>query len=107
MDFPGYKVLIVDDEEMIRKLLVSLLSKQGVSCETATDGLEAMNKIETETFDAVITDIEMPGMDGITLTKAISSRYPNLQLIGSISSDSCEFATRSGKALNHVEWSER
>ena len=42
----SYKVLIVDDEEMVRKFLVSLLSQYGHSCEIAKDGLEALEKIE-------------------------------------------------------------
>jgi len=66
---PIYKVLVVDDEEMIRRLILTILSKQGHHCDTASNGFEALDKIRKEHFDAVITDIEMPKMDGFILTR--------------------------------------
>jgi len=77
----SYRVLIVDDEEMVRNLLVSVLSKQGQNCVTAKDGLEALEKIKNDSFDAVVTDIVMPHMDGITLTKEMVKLYPDLPIL--------------------------
>ena len=65
----SYKVLIIDDDEMIRNLLVSLFSKYGHNCGTAQDGIEALEKIKKNSFDAAVIDIVIPLMDGITLTK--------------------------------------
>jgi len=77
----NYKVLVVDDEEPMRKLVVTLLSRQGHECMTASNGVEALDKISQNKVDAVITDIIMPEMDGITLTKEIMILYPNLPIL--------------------------
>jgi CheY-like chemotaxis protein len=76
-----YKVLIVDDEEQMRKLIVAILSKRGHQCITASNGVEALNRIRQEKVDAVITDILMPEMDRIALTKEILSLYPYLPIM--------------------------
>ncbi len=76
-----YNVLVVDDDEGIRSLIVALLSKRGYPCLQAVDGLDALQKAMTDKFDAVITDIVMPKMDGITLTKELLRRFPNLPIM--------------------------
>ena len=77
----NYNVLVVDDEEPMRELMVALLSRQGHQCITARNGNEALNKISQHKFDAVITDIVMPEMDGIALTKEILILYPDLPIM--------------------------
>jgi len=77
----SYKVLIIDDEEMMRNLLISLFSEHGHNCETAQDGIEALEKIKKNSFDAVVTDIAMPHMDGITLTKELAKLNSNLPIM--------------------------
>jgi CheY-like chemotaxis protein len=77
----SYRVLIVDDEEMVTNFISSLFSKYGHHCETAKDGLEALEKIKKNAFDTVITDIVMPQMDGLTLTKELVKRGPNLPIM--------------------------
>src|SRR4030042_5775376 len=76
-----YKVLIVDDEEPMRKLIASLLSTKGHQCITARNGLEALDKITENKFNAVITDVVMPEMDGIALTKELSKHYQSLPVM--------------------------
>ena len=76
-----YTILAVDDEELIRNLMVSFLSKMGYSCVTATDGLDALDKLKGNKIDAVVTDVKMPKMDGIDLTMAISKEYPGLPIM--------------------------
>ncbi len=76
-----YKVLVVDDEEPIRKLIVALLSGQGHECVTASSGAKALNEMFQRKSDAVIADIAMPGMDGITLTKKLLGQYPDLPIM--------------------------
>ena len=76
-----YNILVVDDEELIRKLVVDFLSKLGHSCLTAVDGVDALNQLKGNKIDVVITDIKMPNMDGIVLTSEISSKYPNLPVL--------------------------
>jgi len=76
-----YTILVVDDEESIRNLVVTFLSKLGHSCLTAADGVDALDKMKGNKIDAVITDIKMPNMDGITLTSEILTQYPDLPIL--------------------------
>ena len=76
-----YTILVVDDEELIRNLVVTFLSKLGHSCVSAIDGVDALNKMKGNKFDAVITDIKMPNMDGIHLAIEISRQYPELPIM--------------------------
>ena len=73
-----YTILVVDDQESLRNLIVAFLSKLGHSCVTASDGVDALDKMKANKIDAVVTDIRMPNMDGITLTSKISMQYPEL-----------------------------
>jgi DNA-binding response OmpR family regulator len=81
METSKYTILVVDDEELIRRLIVTFLSQQGHSCVTAIDGVDALDHIGGNKIDAVITDIKMPKMDGILLTKEISTKYPGLPVM--------------------------
>ena len=93
------KILIVDDEEMVRSFLVSLLSTRGHKCETARDGIEALEKIKKSSFDSAVTDVVMPLMDGITLTKELLRLCPNLPVMimtGHADDHSAELAIAAG-----------
>jgi CheY-like chemotaxis protein len=81
MGSPKYTILVVDDEELIRNLIVTVLSKLGHQCVTAMDGSDALAKLRENKFDAVITDIRMPQMDGIMLTREISKQYPGVPVM--------------------------
>ncbi len=76
-----YTILVVDDEEAIRKLIVTLLSGLGHSSVTANDGVDALDKMKRNKIDAVVTDVKMPNMDGITLTNKIAIQYPELPIM--------------------------
>ncbi len=76
-----YTILVVDDEERLRNLIVTFLSKLGHSCVTAIDGVDALDKMKGNKIDAVVTDIKMPNMDGITLAAKISIHYPELPIL--------------------------
>jgi diguanylate cyclase (GGDEF)-like protein len=94
-----YKIVVVDDEEATRKLIVDLLSQKGHQCLTANNGLEALDKIMGTKFDAVITDIVMPEMDGIALTKELSKHdqsLPVMVITGYTEEYSAEMAIASG-----------
>jgi CheY-like chemotaxis protein len=77
----NYRVLVVDDEEPMRKMTSTVLLRLGIQCITASNGIEALNKISQNKVDAVVTDIVMPEMDGIALAKEIFVRYPHLPVM--------------------------
>ena len=67
----AHKILVVDDEEIIRESLSFVLKKEGYLVEEAENGKVAYDKIVADSFDVVITDLEMPGMKGIQLVEEI------------------------------------
>ncbi|MDQ7817747.1 MAG: sigma-54 dependent transcriptional regulator [Melioribacteraceae bacterium] len=71
------KILIADDEKPIRDSLKLILDEEGYSTDVAGDGEEALQKIEAENFDIVITDIKMPKVDGIQLLESTSKISPD------------------------------
>ena len=65
IDREPVRVLVVDDEELIRALLTELFTAEGYEVTTAVDGEQALELLETERFDLVLTDLIMPGLDGV------------------------------------------
>lgn len=65
------KILIVEDDASIAQLLRMSLSKAGYHCESADNGLTAADRIEAETFDLILLDIMLPGIDGFALLEYI------------------------------------
>jgi two-component system response regulator (stage 0 sporulation protein F) len=65
------KVLVVDDEKGIRFLLSEVLLNQGFEVSLAEDGQESLDKLEKDHFDLVVTDINMPRLDGIAMLKSM------------------------------------
>ncbi len=65
------RILVVDDEERMRQLLVMMLERAGYEAEEAADGSEALEKLRAEPFDLVISDIKMPGLDGNELLRTM------------------------------------
>jgi len=81
MQLSSYKVLVVDDDESMTNLIVSLLSQQGHQCTKAVDGAEALDKASRAKFNAVITDIVIPKIDGIALVRELIKRDHNLPVM--------------------------
>ncbi|MBA3899152.1 MAG: response regulator, partial [Bacteroidetes bacterium] len=67
----GKKVLVVDDEEFNRQLAKIILEQYGVIVTEAENGLSALEKIEQQDFDAVLMDIQMPGLNGLEIVKRV------------------------------------
>lgn len=79
-----YNVMIVDDESVIRKGLICFVDWKLLDCNLAceaTNGLEALEKLNDYDIDILITDIKMPGMDGIELSKHVYDNYSNIKII--------------------------
>ena len=74
-------VLVVDDEAGARAMLAMALRCSEVEVDTASDGLKALALIKERDYDWVISDIKMPGLDGIALSREIVSLRPETQVI--------------------------
>jgi len=70
------RVLVVDDEAGICLLLKALLTQAGYDCQTASSGNEALEILQQQEFDALISDLRMPGISGLALLDAVRARYP-------------------------------
>ncbi|MEE4365117.1 MAG: response regulator [Desulfotignum sp.] len=75
------KILVIDDEPSIRVLLQKMLEREGHTAITASDGDEGMQLFEQTRFDLVITDIIMPGKEGIEIIMEITKKYPDIPVI--------------------------
>jgi DNA-binding NtrC family response regulator len=75
------RLLIVDDESDIRDMLSRHFMLQDYYVETAGNGVEALQVMETKRFDIVISDIRMPEMDGVDLLRHIRDEYPMARVI--------------------------
>ena len=71
----GERILFVDDEEQIRKLLSTWLARHGYEVTVANDGWEALKAIRTKAPDLVITDVNMPNMNGLELTRRMRADH--------------------------------
>ncbi|MDX9858393.1 MAG: response regulator [candidate division Zixibacteria bacterium] len=76
-----YRVLVVDDEDVVVSLVRDALEDEGVDVEGALSGPDALARIEHHSCDLIITDIRMPGMDGIELVSRVRERYPDVAVI--------------------------
>ena len=75
------RILVVDDEESMCQYLSILLQKEGYEVLTENSGVQALQVLDSESVDVVMTDIQMPKMDGIQLLKGIKALDPLLPVI--------------------------
>lgn len=79
-----YKVLIIDDESIIRKGIKNIINWKQLDCEVcadACDGIEGLELIKQHRPDIILTDIRMPGLDGISMIKQLKIVVPNAKVI--------------------------
>lgn len=74
-------MLVVEDEMPIRNLLVEILTRQGFEVSTAADGKEGLERLRERRFDLVITDLAMPGADGMAVAREARFLDPEAKLI--------------------------
>lgn len=77
----GKRILVADDEEVIRTTVYEVLRKQGCHVDTARDGAEAVNMISLNQYDMVLADIRMPFKNGYEVFAAVRSQLPACQVI--------------------------
>ena len=77
----GARVLLVDDETEIVRLLTRRLSRLGYGVAAATDGTQALALLQQASFDVAIVDFMMPGMTGLELADQCRLRYPGMKIL--------------------------
>lgn len=75
------KILIVDDQKGVRRLLEELFKKEGWEVRIAGDGQEAIDKVEEMVPDLILMDVKMPVMNGLEATHEIIARNPGIPII--------------------------
>ena len=76
-----FRILVVDDEMIVRSSLMEILDTEGYSAEMAESGQNALEKLEQQPYQLMLTDIKMPGMDGVELLQKAKSLYPDLPVV--------------------------
>jgi len=92
-------ILVVDDEEPFRRLLKNELTRKGYTVSVAADGGEALRLLSSNAFDAILLDVVMPGMDGLSLMKKLKedpSAPPIIVLTGKATVETAVEAMKNG-----------
>ena len=69
------RILVVDDEDFVRSLIVDVLANLGHQVDAASNGAEALRRFEQMRYDLVVSDLRMPKMDGAALFQALRDKY--------------------------------
>ena len=75
------QLLVIDDDAVTRELLTEVLQSEGYHVVACDSGSNALQRAEREHFDLAVTDVRMPEMDGIAVTRALKARDPAIQVI--------------------------
>lgn len=99
------KILVVDDSASIRKSITYVLTQEGFSTTEAEDGLDGLAKAKGDQFDLVITDINMPNLDGIGFIKKLKEEtaYKFVPVIV-LSTESQDTKMQEGRAAGATGW---
>jgi len=77
----GLQCLVVDDEPRLRRVLVRLLEGDGFVCREAGSGVEALEALERQPVPLMLSDVRMPLMDGVTLLREVTQRWPDTAVV--------------------------
>ena len=109
---PRGRILVVDDDDSVRKFIVQTLTEEGHSVAAAENGKRAIAMFDGDPFDLVVTDLMMPGISGMDVLQAVKRRHPSTEVIvvtGHASLESAVEALRNGaydlitKPLDDIE----
>ena len=93
------RILVVDDEENVRVLFSRILQKEGYQVECASSGSEAIEKLANSSFDLVVTDLKMNGIDGLDVVrkgKTVNHTMPFILISGYGTNQTAGTAAREG-----------
>ncbi len=98
------RILVVDDEEIVRLAHLRVLQSAHCSVEVVANGAEALQALEQQAFDVVLLDLRMPGIDGMSVLRTLKQRWPETAVIvitGYPSIETAKEAVRLG-AYNYL-----
>ena len=78
---PSHRILVVDDEEFLRRLVARRLQGEGYDCSSAASGEEAWGALERDDYDLIVLDIMMPGMSGMDLLQKVRASRPDTAVV--------------------------
>ncbi len=81
MDKKNFRILVADDDEIARDVITTLLAREGFVASAVSDGLEAIERLRVEELHLVITDLKMPGADGIEVLKYAVRSNPDIAVV--------------------------
>ena len=95
----GYRILIVEDDPKMREALQHIMRKEGYAVDAAETGEGGLEKLKTADFELIISDLKLPGMDGMDVLRAAKAYQPDVSVIvitayGTV--DSAVVAMKSG-----------
>ncbi|UUA72788.1 MULTISPECIES: response regulator [unclassified Cellvibrio] len=98
-------VLIVDDSVSVRQMVEATLKSAGYTVTAAKDGLEALNLCKTKSYDFVLTDQNMPNMDGLTLIKSLRTLPAHMRTpIVVLTTEASDAMKAQGRAAGATGW---
>ena len=75
------RILIAEDDIAVQSFVARALAHRGHRVQAVDDGIQALERLQSEVYDLLITDIVMPGLDGIALALKVARDYPNLPVL--------------------------
>ncbi len=101
----GKKILVVDDSAVIRQVEESVLGKAGYDIVSATGGRDGLAKLEVGSFNLILTDLNMPDLDGVSLIKQVRAGTKHrLTPIVMITTESKDTKKQEGKSAGATAW---
>lgn len=96
-----HRILLVDDDEGIRRDYTKVLRRQGLTTETASNGKEAAERVKAGSFDVIVSDISMPEMTGIEFLKAVRAHDLDARLhkMARLKGEALELPGTNGRRL--------
>jgi DNA-binding NtrC family response regulator len=77
----GHKIMVIDDENIVGKMIKAVLEKNGYIVETFLSASPALERLKEEKFDLIVTDLKMKGIDGMELLRTVKAQFPEIKVI--------------------------